>query len=168
MGLFDMFKSDQGTTMTPHLGFITLMWAIMSSDGEIDAEEVGQLLSIIGGTDDGTGTIVIGGQARKLLEAAQKNVRIKSLPQLLKEITPLLTDAQKMCILVNMVDSSLSDGVPEAEEQAIIGQVMQAFVISEDRFRPFFECIAFKNDRTVFTNQAHAKNVPGYMVKLPR
>jgi hypothetical protein len=34
------------------------------------------------------------------------------------------------------------------------------------RFRPFFEVIVLKNDRSVFTNDHHPKNQPGYQVKL--
>jgi hypothetical protein len=71
-----------------------------------------------------------------------------------------------MCIMVNLIDSSLSDGQAEPEEQAMFAQFLTAFGISEERFRPFFEVIVLKNDRAVFTNQAHPKNQAGYEVKL--
>ena len=63
-----------------------------------------------------------------------------------------------MCILVNLIDSSLSDGEAEREEQMMFGKFLQAFDISEERFKPFFEVIVLKNDRSVFTNQNHPKN----------
>lgn len=170
MGLFDMFKADTGATMTPHLGFSALMFAIMASDGEIDPEEVGQLLSVIGGKDNGSGTIVVGQQAQQLLDAAQKLVKTVGVDGILSQLAQMptpLTDAQKMCILVNMLDSSLSDGQPEQQEQAIFAKTMAAFGITEARFRPFFEVLVLKGDRSVFINQAHPKNAPGYQVKLP-
>ena len=84
----------------------------------------------------------------------------------LQEAAPLLSDAQKMCILVNLIDSSLVDGQPEPEEQALFGKFLQAFGVSEARFRPFFEVIVLKNDRSVFTNQNHPKNDASYQVKI--
>ncbi len=166
MGLFDMFKSDAGDKMTPHLAFATSLIYIMSADGEMDAEEVGHLLSVLGGKDDGNGSIGVGAQNQALLDSAVKYRRKNSIDTFLAEAAPLLSDAQKMCILTNLIDSSLADGQPEREEQEMIGKFLQAFGISEDRFRPFFEVIMLKNDRSVFTAANHPKNAAGYQVKL--
>ncbi|GIX53163.1 tellurite resistance TerB family protein [Sphaerotilus sulfidivorans] len=166
MGLFDMFKSDSGDKMTPHLAFTTSLIYMMSADGEMDSEEVGHLLSVLGGKDDGRGTIGVGAQNQALLDSALKYRRKNSLDTFLAEAAPLLSDAQKMCILINLLDSSLADGQPEPEEQQMFGKFLQAFGITEERFRPFFEVIMLKNDRSVFTNQSHPKNAPGYQVKL--
>ncbi|MFM2056311.1 MAG: hypothetical protein RLY71_696 [Pseudomonadota bacterium] len=166
MGLFDMFKSDAGDKMSPHLAFATSLLYMMSADGEIDHEEIGHLLSVLGGQDQGGGTIGVGAQNQALLDNAVKYRKKNSIDTFLQEAAPLLSDAQKMCILVNLIDSSLADGQPEPEEQALFGKFMQAFGIAETRFRPFFEVIVLKNDRTVFTNQNHPKNQPGYQVKL--
>ncbi|WP_293999762.1 TerB family tellurite resistance protein [Sphaerotilus sp.] len=166
MGLFDMFKTDTGDKMTPHLAFTTSLIYMMSADGEMDAEEVGHLLSVLGGQDDGKGTIGVGAQNQALLDASLKYRRKNSLDTFLTEATPLLSDAQKMCILCNLIDSSLADGQPEREEQEMFAKFLKAFNITEERFRPFFEVIVLKSDRTVFTNQTHPKNQPGYQVKL--
>ncbi|EIJ43480.1 tellurite resistance protein [Beggiatoa alba B18LD] len=165
MGLFDMFKGDSGAAMTPHLAFATALLYMISADGEIDNEEVGQLLAVLGGENSG-GSIGVGANSRQLLESAQRYMRSHSIDDFLAEATPLLSDAQKMCILTNLIDSSLSDGQAEPQEQALFGKILQAFGISEARFTPFFEVIALKNDRSVFTNQSHPKNDPAYQVKL--
>ena len=110
MGLFDMFKSDSGDKMTPHLAFATSLLYMMSADGEMDNEEVGHLLSVLGGQDDGRGTIGVGAQNQALLDSALKYRRKNSVETFLQEAAPLLSDAQKMCMLVNLIDSSLSDG----------------------------------------------------------
>ncbi|PGW86665.1 Tellurite resistance protein TerB [Bacillus thuringiensis] len=160
MGLFDMFKGDKTRTengMEPHFAFATSLLYMMGADGEYDNEELGQLLSVLGGINKG-GTIYVGGNNDDLLEKAIKYVRKNSLDTFLKEAAPSLTDAQKMCILVNLIDSSLSDGEAEREEQMMFGKFLQAFDISEERFKPFFEVIVLKNDRSVFTNQNHPKN----------
>ena len=75
MGLFDMFKSDSGEKMTPHLAFATSLLYMMSADGEMDNEEVGHLLSVLGGQDDGRGTIGVGAQNQALLDSALYQAR---------------------------------------------------------------------------------------------
>ncbi len=166
MGLFDMFKSDAGEKMTPHLAFATGLLYMMSADGEIDNEEIGHLLSVLGGAEQANGSIGVGSQNQDMLDNAVKYRRKNTVDTFLQEAAPLLTDAQKMCMLINLIDSSLADGQPEPEEQMLFGKFMQAFGISEERFRPFFEVIMLKNDRSVFTNQSHPKNDPSYQVKL--
>lgn len=166
MGLFDMFKSDSGDKMTPHLAFATALLYMMSADGEIDNEEIGHLLSILGGEDQGNGVIGVGAQNQKMLDTAVKYRKKNSVDFFLQEAAPILSDAQRICILINLVDSSLADGTPEREEQELFAKFLQGFNISEERFRPFFEVMALKNDRAVFTNQNHPKNQSGYQVKL--
>ena len=166
MGLFDMFKSDAGEKMTPHLAFATSLLYMMSADGEIDHEEIGHLLSVLGGQDQGNGTVGVGAQNQALLDSAVKYRRKNTVEAFIAEAAPLLTDAQKMCILVNLLDSSLADGQPEPEEQAMFGKFLSGFGIAEERFRPFFEVVALKADRTVFVNQNHPKNAAGYQVRL--
>lgn len=167
MGLFDMFKGDKTNDMTPHFAFATSLLYMMGSDGEMDQEEVGQLLSVIGGSEKG-GTITVGGNNEDMFRRALKYVRNNSVDSFLAEAAPILTDAQKMCILVNLIDSSLADGEPEREEQELFAKFLKAFDISEDRFRPFFEVIVLKNDRSVFINENHPKNQAGYQVTLPK
>ncbi len=165
MGLFSMFRSDKGEQMTPHLAFATSLIYMMGADGEMDNEEVGQLLAVLGGENSG-GTIGVGANNRELLNKAIKYARTTPLDKFLAEATPLLSDAQKMCIMVNLIDSSLADGQPEDDEQIMFSKFLNAFGISEERFRPFFEVIVLKNDRTVFVNQNHPHNQPGYRVNL--
>ncbi|AEI45503.1 TerB family tellurite resistance protein [Paenibacillus mucilaginosus] len=166
MGLFDMFKGDKSTEgMTPHFAFATSLLYMMQSDGEMDNEEVGQLLAVLGGEKSG-GTIGVGANNRALLDRALKYIRSNSIDTFLKEAAPILTDAQKMCILVNLVDSSLADGEPERQEQELFAKFLTAFNITEQRFTPFFEVIMLKNDRSVFLDQSHPKNQPGYQVSL--
>lgn len=166
MGLFDMFKGDTGEQMTPHLAFATALLYMMSADGEMDNEEIGHLLSVLGGQDQGNGVIGVGAQNQKLLDNALKYRKKHPLDTFLQEAAPILSDAQKMCILVNLIDSSLADGTAEREEQELFLKFLNAFNVPEERFRPFFEVIVLKNDRSVFTNQNHPKNQPGYQVKL--
>lgn len=165
MGLFDMFKGDKGEAMSPHLAFACSLLYMMGSDGEYDTEEIGQLLAVLGGARQGD-TIGVGANNQALLDRAVKYVRSNSVDAFLQEATPLLSDAQRMAVLLNMVDSSLSDGDAEPEEQALFGKFMNAFGISEARFKPYFEVLSLKSDRTIFTNPSHTMNQAGFQVKL--
>lgn len=161
-----MFKSDKGEQMTPHKAFAVALLYTMAADGEMDAEEVGHLLSVIGGSREG-GTIGVGANNRALLESAMKYVRTHSPDQFLAEATPLLTTAQRLCILMNLVDSALSDGEAEPEERAFFDKTQTAFGISDEEFRPYFQVLMMKNDRSVFMDQNHPLNRPNFKVGLP-
>lgn len=165
MGLFDMFQGDRGNEMTPHLAFTTALIYMMGADGEMDNEEVGFLLSVIGGKSSG-GSIGVGANNRNLIKKAVQYVQRTPVDRFITEITPKLTDAQKICILVNLIDCALADGQPEPEEQELFGRFLHGFGISMERFKPFFEVVSLKRDISVFTENNHPKNQQGYQVRL--
>lgn len=167
MGLFDMFLGDQGQQMTPHLAFAIALMYMMAADGEMDNEEVGFLLSVLGGKSSGKGgPIGVGANNRALIEKASQYVKRNPVDKFIAQAAPILTDAQKMCILVNLVDCALADGQPEQEEQQLFGRFLQGFGVPMERFKPFFEVVALKRDISVFTSAQHPKNQAGYQVRL--
>ncbi|WP_047392405.1 TerB family tellurite resistance protein [Exiguobacterium sp. s168] len=154
MGLFDMFKGDSTKNkqgMHPHFAFATSLVYMMASDGEFDNEEIGQLLAVLGGKNK-KGTIRIGDNNDDLMEKVFKYFDRNSIDTFLAEAAPVLNHEQKLCILANLVDSSLSDGEAEREEQAMFNKFMTAFGVTEQEFAPIFKVIAMKNDRSVFKN----------------
>jgi uncharacterized tellurite resistance protein B-like protein len=159
-----MFKDDN-EEMTPHFAFAASLIYMIGADGTVANEEVGQLLSVLGG-EDSDGVIGVGANNQQLLDRAFKYYQKTKVDTFLSEVTPVLTDAQKMCMLTNLLDSSLSDGTAAPEEQELFNKFLQAFGISEERFKPFFDVIALKNDRAVFTKTDHPSNQPGYSVQL--
>jgi len=165
MGLFSMFKSDKGDEMTPHKAFAIALLYCMAADGEMDAEEVGHLLSVIGGAREG-GAIGVGAQNKALLDSALKYVRNRSHDEFIAEAVPVLTTAQKLCILLNIVDSALSDGEAEKEEQEFFNKLQKAFGISDAEFKPYFQVIMMKADRSVFVDKNHPSNSPDFKVAL--
>lgn len=166
MSLFSMFKSDKGEQMTPHKAFAVALFYTMAADGEMDPEEVGHLLSVIGGSREG-GSIGVGANNQALLNSAMKYVRSHTPDQFLAEATPLLTTAQRLCILMNLVDSALADGEAEPEERAFFDKTQTAFGISDEEFRPYFQVLMMKSDRSVFLDQNHPLNRPDFKVGLP-
>ena len=100
-------------------------------------EEIGQLQSVVGGD-------------RALLEDGIKYIRAVSFDQYLQDAPAVLDDAQRLCLLVNACDSLLSDGTAAPQEQAMFGKLLAAMGFSEERFTPYFQTIAVKNNRPVF------------------
>ena len=165
MGLFNLFKGDAGETMTPHKAFAISLIYCMGSDGEMDPEEIGHLLAVIGGERDGA-VIGVGANNRALLDSAMKYVRRHTPEQFLAEAAPILTPAQKLCILMNIADSAMSDGEAELEEQALFDRFQQAFGIRDEEFRPYFQVIMMKNDRSVFIDANHPNNRPDFKIEF--
>jgi uncharacterized tellurite resistance protein B-like protein len=140
MGLFDVFKGDSAQAMTPKLAFAASLIYMMSSDGQVEEEEIGQLISAIGGD-------------RATLDNALKYARKNKVDAFLDQAATVLSEPQKLCALTNLCDSLLADGNAAPAEQVLFGKFLTAFGVSEERFRPYFDVIAMKNDRSVFGKQ---------------
>lgn len=136
MGLFDMFKGDAAQALTPKLAFASSMIYMMASDGQIEEEEIGQLVAAIGGD-------------RTLLDSALKYVRKTPIDAFFAQAPATLSAPQRLFVLTNLCDSLLADGSAAPAEQALFGRFLAAFEVSENTFRPYFEVIALKNNRSV-------------------
>ena len=136
MGLFDVFKSEP-PKLSPRLALAVGLLYMMASDGEIEAEEIGQLQSVVGGDQD-------------LINSAVKYLRSVKYEQFLTDAAALLNDHQKLCLLINMADSLLSDGRAEQSEQQAFGKALSQFGMTEEGFKSYFEALAIKNNRAVF------------------
>lgn len=139
MGLFDVFKSEKAA-LSPKKALTVSMLYIMAADGELDPEELGLLFS------------VAGINSRNELDEAVKYVRSTKWNEFLDQVKNgnVLNEEQKLYILCNMLDSSLSDGTAEPEEQQLILKFMESFAISEAQFKAYFDVISFKNNRKLF------------------
>jgi len=136
MGLFDMFKSET-LKLTPKLALAVALVYMMAADGQIEAEEIGHLQSILGSDDE-------------LINSAVKYVRTMKLDQFLADAPAVLNPAQKLCLLISMADSLLSDGRADDAEQRLFHRALEAFGMNEASFKPYFETLAIKNNRSVF------------------
>jgi uncharacterized tellurite resistance protein B-like protein len=103
MGLFDMFKTEP-PKLTPKLALATGLLFMMAADGQIEEEEIGHLQSVLGSDE-------------QLIQSAIKYLRAVPYDQFLTEANALLNPQQKLCVLVNMADSLLSDGRAAPSEQ---------------------------------------------------
>ena len=136
MGLFDMFKGGAELDITPRRALTVSLIYCMGADGEIDPEEVGHLVSVLGR-----------GATRDELDRCLKYARTTPIEKFLETAAPKLGPTQRMCILLNMVDSAMSDGEAEPGEQELIGRFQQAFGIGHAELEPHFRALVIKNDR---------------------
>ena len=104
-----------------------------SIDGTIAQQEWGQLKTVVGGDD-------------ALLETALDYVRDTPLESFLSEAPSLLDKTQKMCVLLNVYDSLLSDGTIEPEETALFDRFLNKFDVSKNDINPQLEVIFLKNN----------------------
>jgi uncharacterized tellurite resistance protein B-like protein len=150
-------SGQEADGMTPSLAFAISLIYCVTVDREVDAHEVGQLVSAFGGKV-GPDLIEVGADQRDVFHRAVEYVRTRKSDDFLTEAAPILTETQRLCILLNMVDSALADSKAEPEERKLLAKFQRAFGISDERFRPFFEVILLKNDRGIFKGvDQHAK-----------
>ena len=136
MGLFDVFKSEP-IKLTPRLTLAVGLVYMMAADGQIEEEEIGQIQSVVG--NDVT-----------LIQSAIKYVRAVKLDQFLVDAPAAVNDAQKLCLLINVCDLLLSDGRVDPAEQQLFYTMLNAFGVSQDFFKPYFDVILTKNNRSIF------------------
>jgi uncharacterized tellurite resistance protein B-like protein len=135
MGLFDMFKGAP-PALTPKLVLAVGLLHMIHADGEVEAEEIGQVLQALGND-------------KALFDDAGKYAKSKDVDAFLAESAALLNEDQKLCVLLNLYDSLLSDGVAAPEEQALLNRFMTAYGVSESTLQPYALGISVKNNRKI-------------------
>jgi uncharacterized tellurite resistance protein B-like protein len=135
MGLFDMFKGAP-PELTPKLSLAVGLLHMVNADGQVEAEEIGNVLQALGND-------------KALMDAAGRYARAKDIDTYLAESAKLLNGDQKMCILLNLYDSLLADGVAAPEEQALFSRFLSAYGVSEQTIEPYTAGIALKNKREI-------------------
>ena len=135
MGLFDMFKGAP-PELTPKLSLAVGLLHMINADGQVEAEEIGNVLQALGND-------------KALMDAAGRYARAKDIDSYLAESAKLLNADQKMCVLLNLYDSLLADGIAASEEQTLFSRFLSAYGVSEQTIEPYTLGIALKNKREV-------------------
>lgn len=137
--MFGMFKTQAPPfELTARNCLVVALLYSMASDGEMDQEEIGHLVSVMGP-----------GATREKLNAALSYCRATPADQFATTAAPRLRADQKLCIVLNMIDSAMSDGQAEQGEQDLIMGVVRAWELSEAELEPHFRSLTAKNDRSV-------------------
>jgi uncharacterized tellurite resistance protein B-like protein len=143
---------DERQPMTPHFALAIALLYMLTSDGSIGAQEVGQLEAVIGEFDG-------------LQNVALKYVRSVKLKQFLDEAAALLKPEQKIYILTNVCDSMLSDGEVANLEDKLFLSMLTAFGFTEKTFARYLQVLETKNfkpfDTSGFKNRVTHERVTG-------
>lgn len=135
--------------LTPEFAFVLSMLYMISADGELKGQEVGFLLSVIGGQRDQTGTFRVGVNDSLVSRAIAYRSRV-SVDAFLRKAGPVLSNDQKIRIVINMADCALSDGVLNDAEERMLAKFVKEFGVSKNWFAMIMELLRQKNDRSMF------------------
>jgi uncharacterized tellurite resistance protein B-like protein len=130
--------------MTPFLALVVSLIYMLSADGEIDDRESSQLQAVVG-------------DHAELLEIAIAYAQNTDLSDFLLETKDVLNTNDKLCILSNLCDCLLSDGVSEDHELELFGLISDSFGISQASFYTHFSNLKIKNNKKtlgVFNQQS--------------
>ena len=103
-------EPDEPIELTPFLSLAVALLYMLMADGAIDDHESSQLQAVIGGNQD-------------VLELAFEYVETIALDQFLKDAPAILSNEDKLCILCNLCDCLLADGVCEQVEDELFQKI---------------------------------------------
>ena len=127
---------DEPIELTPFLSLAVALLYMLMADGEIDDHESSQLQAVIGGNQD-------------VLELAFEYVETIALEQFLKDAPAVLSNEDKLCILCNLCDCLLADGVCEQVEDALFQKICLSFGYSSKSFTTYYSAISLKNEKSL-------------------
>jgi uncharacterized tellurite resistance protein B-like protein len=148
MGINELLNSEFSSSLTPGRAFLVALLYLISSDGEIHSEEVGNLLSILG-AKKGKGVTSL-----QLINDTVVNWAIAyrsqhSVYEFLDRATPLLSTDQKRLFVLNLIDLALSDNKLEPQEKDLIDKFLTAFDLTWESIDLDFQTLLFKNNRQI-------------------
>ena len=129
-------QPDEPIELTPFLSLAVALLYMLMADGEIDDHESSQLQAVIGGNQD-------------VLELAFEYVETIALDQFLKDAPAVLSNEDKLCILCNLCDCLLADGVCEQVEDALFQKICISFGYSAKSFTTYYSAISLKNEKSL-------------------
>lgn len=120
--------------LSPPLILTAAILYMMSADGEVEESEISRLQSVLGGHAE-------------LLACASSYTQSVPIDTFLAEAAGALNTMDRLCILINVCDSFLADGVADEAELALFARISESFGISLSVFEPFLKTIQIKNDK---------------------
>ena len=127
---------EEAPELTPIVGFCAAVYAMIQADSDIDDEELEFLNRLI----DHPPTVLKGLDALRRLGTVE----------LFAQLRALLDDNQKLCMMANLVEMSMVDGLVRGNERRLLSQIREATGIEKSNFDAIFEVLMIKNNRSVF------------------
>jgi len=131
-GEFKLTNSEKLSDLTPHLAMAVSIVYMMSADGSIGQEEIGQLEAMVG-------------EFEGLQEFALQFVRKIKRGDFLNQAKHVLDKPQRLCVLLNVCDSMMSDESIGMLEDKLFVTMLDAFAVKESAFKKYYEVLELKN-----------------------
>ena len=131
-GEFKLTTSDKLSDLSPHLAMAVSIVYMMSADGSIGQEEIGQLETMVG-------------EFEGLQEFALQFVRKIKRGEFLNQAKHALDKPQRLCVLLNVCDSMMSDESIGMLEDKLFVTMLDAFAVKESAFKKYYEVLELKN-----------------------
>ena len=131
-GDFEPVTSDKLSDLTPHLAMAVSIVYMMSADGSIGQEEIGQLEAMVG-------------EFEGLQEFALQLVRKIKRGDFLNHAKHALDKPQRLCVLLNVCDSMMADEDIGMLEDKLFVSMLDAFAVKESAFKKYYEVLELKN-----------------------
>jgi len=131
-GEFEPITSEKLSDLTPHLAMAVSIVYMMSADGSIGQEEIGQLEAMIG-------------EFEGLQQCALQFVRKVKRNDFLSQAKHVLDKQQRLGVLLNVCDSMMSDESVGILEDKLFVTMLDAFAVKESAFKKYYEVLELKN-----------------------
>jgi uncharacterized tellurite resistance protein B-like protein len=128
---------SESPLLTPRLCVVVAILYMMAVDSDISEYESSQLQAVVG-TDADT--------LKRAIAYSEKN----SVAQFLKDAPPLLDARVRLCLLVNVCDSLMADGVMVPGEEQLFDRMLSAMGHTKVSFQPYFDTITIKDKTSIF------------------
>lgn len=122
--------------LTPYLSLIIAILYMMAADGEISEHECDHLLSVVGGDN-------------QVLQRALRYIDVNTVDDFFAEAPSVVVDENRLCVLLNVCDSSMSDGDFDKSEMILFSRMQGIFGQNKHTFKPYFDTISIKNKHSV-------------------
>ena len=129
--------------LDPLTAFCASVHAIIQADGHVDQVELNNLQNVV--------------RDPSIIEQGRQCLDQAGLAGLLPRLKPTLNHSQKLCLLANLIDVSMADGLLRSKEQQMLERFRAALEINEADFQALFDTLTIENQLAVFVDE----NRPG-------
>jgi len=132
------FGQKENIELTPYLSLAVASVYMVSADGSLADEEMGQLISMFGGDEN-------------IIENSVEYIKQNdNLEENISKINEILNRDQKEIMLINLLDTLLADGDADENEKALFFMFSTAFGFEQSDLETYFDIISKKNNLGIF------------------
>jgi uncharacterized tellurite resistance protein B-like protein len=137
LGLFDKLKGNQDIKISPKGALALAAMTVIAADGSIDEDEIAGLRRIVRGDENA-------------FNQAYKVLKNKSLAECVEVVGKFTNEKQRACIVANLVDLAMADGVLAGAEEKLLNTYINSFKLPDETVKKIIDAIEVKNNFTVF------------------